>query len=102
MADSLKVDPEQLKAAAGELRSAVDSLQGPLAVDEQLEAARAAHGPIFAELKQALATLLPARRQELLDQIDFGTRKADDIEKWANTFATGEEAHRLRQGEIGL
>ena len=101
MADSLRVDPALVKQAADGLRSAVAEVQGPLAADAQLEAARAAHGPIFAELKDALAQVLPARRQELLYQIAFGTDKAEEIAMWAGNFEVGEEDRRRRQSSVG-
>ena len=101
MSGSLRVDPALVKQAANQLTSAVAEVQGPLAADAQLEAARAAHGPIFAELKDALAQVLPARREELLDQIAFGTDKAEEIAMWAVNFEVGEEEHRRRQSSVG-
>jgi hypothetical protein len=101
MSGSLRIDPALVKQASDELKTAVTEVQGPLAADAQLEAARAAHGPIMAELKDALAEVLPARRQELLDQIAFGTEKAEEIAMWAVNFEVGEEEHRRRQSNVG-
>lgn len=101
MSGSLRIDPALVKQAADELNAAADEMRGPLAADAQLEAARAAHGPIFAELKDALAATLAARREEILDQIAFGTGKADEMAMWAVEFEAGEQERARRQGSVG-
>ncbi|TXI56292.1 type VII secretion target [Mycolicibacterium mageritense] len=102
MADSLRVNPEHVKRAASELTETVTQARSTLSVDAQLEAARAAHGPIFARTKEALATVLAARRADLEDQIAFGTQKAEEIAKWGVNFEVGEEDRAQRQGTIQL
>lgn len=102
MSDSLKVDYEQLKRTAAALKQDVEQAHSALSVDEQLEVARQAHGPIFARTKEALGVVLAARRADLEDQIAFGTEKADEITRWVNNFEGGEYGRGQRQGSVGL
>jgi len=100
MAESLKIDPDQLIAAAAQHRAIGEELQGPLAAHEQLEAARAAHGPIFADFKAALADTLAARRAEILDQIDTNEQIARTIDAAATRFAETEASNAVRQASV--
>ncbi len=98
----MRIDPALVSQAADELRAATAEMQGPLAADAQLEAARNAHGPIYAELKDALASTLAARREELRDQIAFGNAKAQEMAQWAVNFEAVEQENAQRQGSVGL
>jgi hypothetical protein len=100
MAESLKIDPELMEIAAGRHRTIAEELQGPLAAHEQLEAARAAHGPIFADFKEALAETLAARRAEILDQIATNQAVAETISEHAARFAATEAANATRQASV--
>lgn len=100
--ESLKVNPEHVKRASNELRQTVTDAQSALSIDADLEAARNAHGPIFARTKEALGVVLAARRADLEDQISYGTDKADEIARWAVNFEVGEEDRAQRQGTVQL
>lgn len=102
MTEPLKIDYEQVKRAAIELKQDVEQAHSALSVDEQLEMARQAHGPIFARTKEALGVVLAARRADLQDQIAFGTEKADEIARWGSNFEAGEHERAQRQGSVGL
>jgi hypothetical protein len=100
MAESLKIDPERLSAAAAHHRAIGEDLQGPLAAHEQLEAARSAHGPIFADFKAALADTLAARRAEIVDQIATNEQIAQTIDAAATQFSETEAANAARQASV--
>jgi hypothetical protein len=100
MAESLKIDPEALAAAAAHHRAIGEDLQGPLAAHEQLEAARTAHGAIFADFKAALADTLAARRAEILDQIATNEQIAQAIDAAAVQFSDTEDSNAMRQASV--
>ena len=100
MAESLKIDPERLLAAAAHHRAIGEDLQGPLAAHEVLEAARTAHGPIFADFKAALADTLAARRTEILDQMATNEQIAQTIDGAAARFSATEASNAARQASV--
>lgn len=104
MAESLKVNTDLMRSAAAEWRKDTDELRaGPLAAQASIEAEAAQRGPIFYELKEALAaSTLPERLARVQADIAEGERAAAETEKWAGNFDSTEAANAARQGSVTL
>ncbi len=100
MNETLRVDPDKVAAAAAVHRDLASDLQAALAVQSQLEAARSAHGPIFADFKAALGETLAARQAELSDQLAINNGVAETLEAEARNFAATEDANAARQAAV--
>lgn len=98
--ETLRIDPEQLQVAAAIQREAADEIAGALALQEQLETARVAHGPIFVNTKEAIAAAIEARGTELTDQVNTTTEFGDRIEAAGAAFSDTEARNAAHQAAV--
>ena len=101
MSDTVKINPELVAQAGAVQRSVADELQGPLSVQAQLEAQINAHGPIFAEFKEAMSqVVLPGRHADITDQITTNEELGKLIQREAGNFAAREQTNAQHQASI--
>lgn len=98
--ESLRIDPERLQIAAAVQREAADEVAAALGLQEQLEAARQSHGPIFVNTKEALAAAIAARGSELADQVNKTTDFGDLIGAAGAAFSETEASNAANQAAV--